>query len=146
VNSGVQPWRHLTTRATLVSHASAVFGVTGGGTNFTPSELECIDGKLGSAWTAELYVDDENKMEGIIFAAHLMFNLIKGHCLVDGNKRIAWVALVESLASLGWRIEVGHDDAEAFCLRLCENEESSAESVQEWLMEEGRLVPWRVSN
>lgn len=102
-----QPWAHITSRAALVELSRAAFRATGGGTTFIPSELQCIDGKLGNAWTAELYLEDENKVEGFVFAAHLMFNLIKGHCLMDGNKRIAWIGLVEVLGSLGWQIEAG---------------------------------------
>jgi death on curing protein len=136
------PWEHLTSRGRLVSFTREVFDQTGGGAKFTTPELECIDGKLGAAWTAELYVEDEHKIEGFAFAAHLMFNIIRGHCLVDGNKRLAWISLVDVLASLGWEINASIDDAESFCLSLCEHEGSTARDVQEWLLD-GRLKTWQ---
>lgn len=138
------PWEHLTSRARLVSYTRDVFEATGGGAKFTPSELACIDGKLGNAWTAELYIEDEHKIGGFVFAAHLMFNIIKGHCLVDGNKRLAWIAFVDVLASLGWEIDASDEDAESFCLGLCEREKAKAGDVQEWLLN-GHLRPWRIS-
>ncbi len=70
-----------------------------------------------------------------------MFNIIKGHCLVDGNKRLAWVALVDVLASLGWQIEASVGDAEAFCLGLCERDDSNADDVLEWLLD-GHMRAW----
>lgn len=78
---------------------------------------------------------------GFIFAAHLMFGIIKGHCLLDGNKRLAWVALFDVLASLELRIVASTDDAEAFCLGLCERGDASPGDVQAWLLD-GHVAPW----
>lgn len=143
MTSDVQkPWIHLTTLERLTCLARLSFGQTEGGSDFNPRELRCLEGKLGNAWTAELYVEDDNKVEGFVFAAHLMFNLIKGHCLIDGNKRIAWIALVDTLAGIGWMVESSDDDAEAFCLSLCERDDSTAVDVREWLSTSGRLAPF----
>jgi death on curing protein len=135
-----KPWDHLTSLEHLVELAGAVFARTGGGSSFNARELACVEGKLGSAWTAELYVDDSDKVEGFVFAAHLMFALIRGHCLVDGNKRVAWIALIDTLARLGWSVESSDDDAVDFCLGLCVRADASAAEVREWLAQPGRLV------
>lgn len=135
------PWDHLMSLDQLIAAAQYVFSCTGGGSRFNPKERACVEGKLGNAWSAELYVEDDNKVEGFTFAAHLMFSLIKGHCLVDGNKRIAWIALVDTLRELGWEIDADDDDVVAFCLGLCERTDSSSDDVRDWLAAPGRLIP-----
>ncbi len=75
---------------------------------------------------------------GLSFAGCLFFYLIKNHCFVDGNKRIAWAAMVRVLLELGLTLDVDDDEAEQYCLRVIKSHDMDAVSVSLWLSE--RLV------
>ena len=45
-------------------------------------------------------------------ACALLHSLVKNHCLVDGNKRLAWLATTVFLAMNGYEVHL--DDDEAF--------------------------------
>lgn len=44
-------------------------------------------------------------------AAALLHSLVRNHALVDGNKRLAWLATVVFLDLNGRRVELGDDEA-----------------------------------
>ena len=51
-------------------------------------------------------------------AAALLHSLVRNHALVDGNKRLAWLATVVFLDVNGLALETGDDDAVAFVLAV----------------------------
>jgi prophage maintenance system killer protein len=112
----VSPWDSILTVDQLVVAARQEFERSRGGAQFTATELECVRGKFGNAWSAELYVDDPELVSGFVFACALLVGLIRGHCLVDGNKRVGWLALTLILARLGLDIEASPEEAEQLCL------------------------------
>ena len=75
-------------------------------------DLGLVDSALArpraTAFGEELYVGCGRK------AAALLHSLARNHALVDGNKRLAWLATVVFLDLNGW--EVTLDDDEAFAL------------------------------
>jgi death on curing protein len=110
-----QPWGHLVSlEEVLELHAECIVRF-GGDATPTPKE-GCVEGSLGAAWNAELYAGAEDSTEGLCFAGCVLFYLVKNHCFVDGNKRVAWATCMEALRSLGLSISATDDEAENFCL------------------------------
>jgi death-on-curing protein len=55
-------------------------------------------------------------------AAALMHSLAKNHPLVDGNKRLAWLAALTFLDINGVRVTLSHDDAFDFVMAVASGE------------------------
>jgi death-on-curing protein len=87
-----------------------------GGQLDTKGKPGCIEGALGTAWMAEQYATADSPMAipGFIFACFALRGLALNHCLMDGNKRLAWIAFVETLASLQLTVTVDEMTAAAF--------------------------------
>ena len=87
-----------------------------GGQLDTKGRPGCIDGALGTAWIAEQYAASVSPMaiSGFIFACFALRGLALNHCLMDGNKRLAWIAFIETLASLQLTVAVGEEEAATF--------------------------------
>lgn len=66
-------------------------------------------------------------------AAALLHSLVRNHALVDGNKRLGWVALrlFYVLNDLDLRAE--HDDAFEFVLRIAAGELHDLDDMASWL-------------
>jgi death on curing protein len=71
-------------------------------------------------------------------AAALLHSLVRNHALVDGNKRLGWVALrlFYVLNDLDLRAE--HDDAFEFVMRIAAGELHDLDEMASWL--EPRVV------
>jgi death-on-curing protein len=106
-----------------------------------PPRDGCVEGALGNAWTAELYrQDDEAERAGLLFAAYLLVYLVRGHCFVDGNKRVAWLSFVDVLAYYGAEPNCETADVVALCNDLLSpGSTTNADDVIEWLLP--RLQP-----
>ena len=76
----------------------------------------CLEGALGNAWTAEQYqsADLQCVVTGLAFACFALQYVAQNHCLPDGNKRLAWIAFVEILATLQLKIDVSQEEAAGF--------------------------------
>lgn len=73
---------------------------------------------------------------GLILVAYLLYYLAKDHCFVDGNKRVAWLAAVETLKNLQLTLNVSTEDAYAFMIDLSsEGSTITASDVAVWLAE-----------
>jgi death-on-curing protein len=55
-------------------------------------------------------------------AAALLHSLARNHPLVDGNKRLAWLATYVFLAKNGVELDPGDDDAFTFVMRVAAGE------------------------
>jgi len=132
------PWEHLLRVSDAVATARVEMARSGGGTSFSAKEIDCTRGRFGSAWTAELYDDDEHKEEGLSFACALLVHIAKGHCLTDGNKRLAWISFALVLTQLGLELEASEDEAADFLLKIL-SESLEYTDVCRWASE--RLVP-----
>lgn len=69
-------------------------------------------------------------------AASLLHSLVKNHCLVDGNKRLAWLATTVFCYINGFLVDAPDDDAYDFVISIadgsCSNIDEIAERLQAW--------------
>lgn len=78
---------------------------------------DCVEGALGSALNAEVYVTGGvGRVPGLVLSVAVLTYLAMRHCFVDGNKRVAWSAMVDVLAKLGLTVIADDDEAEAFVI------------------------------
>jgi|GEM_PF-2705521 len=96
----------------------------------------CLAGALGNAWTAEQYRQDERaEPVGLLFAVYLFDYLIRAHCFVDGNKRVAWLALVHVLAHHNVAIDCADVEVRNFCgSMLMPESKKSVDDILDWLV------------
>jgi death-on-curing protein len=69
-------------------------------------------------------------------AAAIMHSIVTHHPLVDGNKRLGWVALVVTLDLNGVRLDVPDDDAFDLTIRVAAGSADLADietAVQDWI-------------
>jgi prophage maintenance system killer protein len=110
----VQAWEEILTLDRLMSlHASEM--IHRGQTQGIPKQ-GCLEGALGNAWSAEQYQPSELQCiaSGLAFACFSLQYLAQNHCMPDGNKRIAWIAFVEILATIQLTVDVAQDEAAMF--------------------------------
>lgn len=102
----------------------------------------CIDGVLGGALTNTLYrcdLDDPDRLDALVFGLYCFQGVSTHHCYVDGNKRTAWLSLLEILqVGCGLTIEAPDDDVVTFCLTVAD-QHLTIEQIAEWVFP--RLVP-----
>ncbi len=128
----LMPWSRLIDGDTVLELHQESIARYGG--DSTPTAKDgCIDKSLGAAWNAELYMANEDALQGLCFAGCLLFYLAKNHCFVDGNKRVAWMSAMEVLRILDLTLDVSEDDAEAYCLSILDGAVASASDVSIWM-------------
>jgi death on curing protein len=131
----VTPWNHLISldrvlelhQRGLLEHSQAVLAV---------GELakDCVDGRLGNAWTSETYRADEDDIyPGLCFCGFLLYYLVRGHCFPDGNKRVAWASAMAVLASIGLTINATDDESYDLVIGIAEARIRSGMEVVQWL-------------
>lgn len=86
-----------------------------------------------SVFGDDAYPDIETK------AAALLESLVRNHALIDGNKRLGWLALVLFLALNGHRLDVDDDEAYDLVIGVAEGRHHVASIV-------GVLRGWGVSS
>jgi death-on-curing protein len=105
-----------------------------GGPQQPTSPTGCVDGAVGSAYSAEAYAEGRpHAKAGLEFAAHLLLYLVHRHCFVDGNKRIAWAACVDALAAQGLGVVATTDEAFDFMRSVIDHSVESGHDVAAWL-------------
>lgn len=71
--------------------------------------------------------------EGVLAkAAILVSRIARNHPLPDGNKRLAWISLLEFLFINGFELQVTEDDAVEFMLQVAANEIEEAD-IEVWI-------------
>ena len=76
-------------------------------------------------------------------AAAYGYGLVKNHCFVDGNKRIALIAVYTFLVINGIELIASEVDAASFFLNLAASIEPQAESMEKltsWLRDNSQLI------
>lgn len=86
-----------------------------------------------SVFGDDAYPDIETK------AAALLESLVRNHALIDGNKRLGWLALVLFLALNGHRLDVDDDEAYDLVIGVAEGRHDVTSIV-------GVLRGWGVSS
>ncbi len=130
-----EPWAHLVSRDVILEIHRECIARFGGDPSNTPKG-GCVERSIGAAWSAELYSENPDAVEGLCFAGCLLYYLIKNHCFVDGNKRVGWAACMEVLRTLGLTVHATDDEIEEFCLAIIENDPpqvKGAVDVAVWL-------------
>jgi len=94
---------------------------------------DCVEGRIGNAWTSEGYCSDEDAKAGLIFAGYLLYYLTRDHCFPDGNKRAAWATAMAILASLGLTIAASDDEAYSLVDRIATGVIKDGMEVVQWL-------------
>lgn len=93
----------------------------------------CVDGALGAAYNAELYLEGRRHLKtGLPFAAFSLVYLALRHCFVDGNKRVAWASATDILAGLGLGVTAEEQDVIDMIESVIRGELDGAD-VSEWL-------------
>lgn len=138
MSGGARPWDDVLRIAEAIAAARQEMLRSRGGTRFNAGEMACVEARFGSAWTSECYVEDPRKIPGFTFACALLVNLLMGHCLTDGNKRLAWICLTLALARIGCDLEADDEAAERLCLDVVTRHLDHA-AVARWVA--GRIVP-----
>lgn len=116
------------------------FAVTTYGGMASPPKEGCVERSIAGAINASLYSsqDDEGEPDLLLAAAHLLFYVAKNHCFADGNKRLAWEAMVRVLDMNGIRIEADQTDA-GDLVEAVASGERTVRDILLWLYEPGRL-------
>jgi death on curing protein len=106
----------------------------------SPQKEGCVERSLASAINASLYSshDGGDEPDLLLAAAHLLFYVAKNHCFADGNKRLAWEAMVRVFDMNGVRIEADPTDAGDLVEGVASGEHTVRDILQ-WLYEPGRL-------
>ena len=66
-------------------------------------------------------------------AAALLHSLVRNHALVDGNKRLGWVAVRLSYVLNDLDLRADHDDAFAFVMGVAAGEITEVDEMAAWL-------------
>jgi death on curing protein len=128
------PWRALiSTDKVFELHQEAVLRFSQAAIADSMSARDCVDGKIGNAWTAESYTLSEDAIPGICFAGYLLFYLVTGHCFADGNKRAGWASAMSVLAALGLTVKATDDEAETLVLEIASGVMKEPLRVVSWL-------------
>ncbi len=80
-------------------------------------------------------------------AASYGYGLVKNHCFVDGNKRIALIAVYTFLSVNGIELTASEVDAVSFFLALAASSETQEESMDKltcWLQSNSELISGNV--
>jgi death-on-curing protein len=129
------PWSSLiSTNQVIELHARGIAEHSQSQVPNPESAEECVDGRLGNAWTSEVYrPDDAYAVPGLWFAGHLMVYLVRDNCFVDGNKRVGWAASMTVLASLGLTVEASADEAYELVSGILDGRVKSGSEVVQWI-------------
>jgi death-on-curing protein len=126
-----EPWSNLVAQDTLIDlHEESIARYKG---EFSPPQRGCLERSLGAAWNLELYTAPEGARRCLNFCSGLLFYLIKNHCFLDGNKRIAWMAAMETLRQFGLTVRATDEEAEKFCKDIISGEIKKALDVVLWI-------------
>ena len=125
-----EPWTKLISIDSIIDLHSE--GISKYGGDHSPPHEGCLERSVGAAWSLEVYGTPYGSLPSLSFCAGLLYYLVKNHCFTDGNKRIAWIAAMESLRTLGLTIEASDDEAEQFCLDVISGKLKHATDVVAW--------------
>lgn len=119
----MKPWESLISLERIMELHGKAMTKVGQAPTVDRKTRDCVDGRLGNAWTGESYVGDaRDARPGLCFAGFLLFYLVRDHCFPDGNKRIGWVAAMEILARIGLTVKATDDEATDFVTRIADQE------------------------
>ncbi len=99
----------------------------------------CVEGIVGNALNATAYYSaDGEGFDIIVFSAYGFYYLIKDHCFSDGNKRTAWMFLIDGIQEDNFELDADTDVGAAFCRKVIDNE-MTFEDILLWIS--SRIIP-----
>lgn len=128
-------WPPLVNTARAFELHAAAIAHAGGTTELRDAGL--LESAVSGALTASLYRTGADSPEPLGLAAYLLVYLARNHPFVDGNKRVAWLAMEDQLLIIGLGINTTTDDAERLVLDVVTGK-LDADGVIAWLAQ--RLV------
>jgi death on curing protein len=93
----------------------------------------CPEGTLGNSWTAAEYSEVGESLPHLVFACYLLYYFATKQCFVDGNKRIAWLAMSEVLASVNLEVNATTDETYGFCMAVANRQVRDVHAVVSWV-------------
>ena len=127
------PWQAWTSVDRVLEIHSRALGEHGGLAGPSDSE-QCVEGSLGAAYNAELYLEGKKHVKaGLPFAAYALVYLARKHCFVDGNKRVAWATSMDVLAALGLGVVATPDEAVALVESVISRQIADGADVARWM-------------
>lgn len=83
-------------------------------------------------------MSDDGTTNVVHTASLTLFYLVKNHCFVDGNKRVAWLAAVDLFARVGMDVVASDDDCVLMVWDVASNK-IDRDGVVAWFAADGRL-------
>lgn len=99
-----------------------------------PPRPDCIDAGLGSAWLAEAYAERPAMVQGFVFAAYAYVYLESRQCFTNGNKRAAWLTMVDILNKIGVDLKCSTQEAVRVC-GLITSKAMTADALLRWIVD-----------
>lgn len=127
-------WPFIAMEEVLALHSDAMARYGG---QDSPPKPGCIEASVGAAQTAAMYAS-EDEPDLLSAVAYLLVYLVKNHCFVDGNKRVAWAAAMRTLALNGLRVQADTSEAASLVHNVACGE-ADVRRVIQWLGSPGRL-------
>jgi death-on-curing protein len=105
------------------------------------SDGQCVERSVAAAIMGAGYMAAGSPPNILHIAALSLFYLAKNHCFVDGNKRVAWMAITNYLLAEGLTVTGSTEELVEFVRAVADRDSSiSREDVVEWLGADGRIV------
>jgi len=110
------------------------------GGNASQVKPGCVEGALGNAIIAAQYRTGDEVPDPLLVAAFLCRSLARNHCYSDGNKRLAWLSLLEVLwCCAELTVDADADEAEEMVVGVTTGA-LDVDDIVRWLSDDGRLV------
>ncbi len=95
----------------------------------------CEEGTLGAAWMAAGYDEIGQSQPHLVFGSYLLYYFATKQCFADANKRTAWLALGEVLATIGLEVKATDEEAIKFVKDVANKVVPDVHSVVKWVAE-----------
>lgn len=104
----------------------------GGSDGYYGGTLACVERTVTQAHQGAYYCEGEGSLCFYV-AALLLYYLAKGHCFVDGNKRVAFHASLLVLAKDQLTLSIEQNSAAEFVLAISSPDGPDRASVIDWM-------------
>lgn len=94
-------------------------------------DADCVGAKVAAALMVGAYrdgLDDVDSDDGLlVVTSYLAHYIARGHCFVDGNKRVAWMVAMYQFAHRGLTVQATDSEAEEVFLLVAAGKQSADE-------------------
>lgn len=75
----------------------------------------------------------DGQTDVLVYASFLLRNVAMQNCLIDGNKRVAWLACVDALLAAGLSIKATATEAADFVEKEVVNGHATVDQIAAWI-------------